>query len=437
MDLSARTLVVLCLRLVAILSLLGLVACSAIPPASPLPKQYAVYPGATPGTLKTADGLTLFSQWWKPKASEPRAVVILLHGTAAHTGVYAPWAEYLTHNGYAMFGFDMRGWGQSQGFGRRAFVRSHDDYVDDLGLAFAEVQRMYPGKPIFLQGESLGAGVALLASIRGGFPVQGLILNAPPVYVNFKIGPGRLPNWLATPQVWAAGRIGWAAPNAPIYPMQSEWALSWIWNKAIFDDFSRQMLKQEPHVTRSSIAAVYVTALGDGAARIRDDIADVKEPFILLQGEKDYLVSTKGSGRILMERAGSADKTRKVYPGMSHCTLHDTNRGAVWADIVTWLDARVPEQALSEAARQLRADSRKLTQESPAQAFARLQHTYGLGTWQPGGASPVPVVAPAPGLETSPATLPATSPAAESAPAAAPAPESAGMDGARESVGAF
>ena len=135
LNLSARALALVLLRLAVICALLGLAACTAIPPASPLPAQYAVYPGATPGLLKTADGLTLFSQWWKPKADAPRAVVILLHGTAAHAGVYAPWAEYLTSQGYALFAFDLRGWGQSQGFGRRAFVRSHEDYVDDLSLA--------------------------------------------------------------------------------------------------------------------------------------------------------------------------------------------------------------------------------------------------------------------------------------------------------------
>jgi acylglycerol lipase len=402
MTLPARALLALFLRLVVIASLCGLAACTALPKASLLPTQYTVYPGAEPGVLKSADGLTLFSQWWKPKAAEPRAVVILLHGTAAHAGVYAPWAEYLTSQGYAMFAFDMRGWGQSQGFGRRAFVRSHDDYVDDLALAFAEVRRVYPGTPVFLQGESLGAGVALLASIRGGFPMQGLILNAPPVYVNFKVGPGRMPDWLATGTVWMAGRLGWMAPNAPVYPMQSESALSWIWNKAIFDDFSRQMLKQEPHITHSSIAAVYVTALGNGAAKIRANAAALKEPFILLQGEKDFLVSTPGSAAVLMEKTGSTDKTRKVYAGMSHCTLHDTKRGAVWADIVAWLDARVPAPALAEAALQWREQGRALTQESPQEAYARIERAYGMQSWQPGAAPPAPVATPvaAPAPET-------------------------------------
>lgn len=358
--------------------------CTSLPAPSKLPAQYSVYPGATPGILKTADGLTLYSQWWKPKQVEPRAVVILLHGTAAHVGAYTPWAEYLTSQGYAMFAFDMRGWGQSQGFGRRAFVRSHDEYVDDLNPAFAEVQRVYPGKPIYLQGESLGAGIALQAAIHGGFPLKGLILNAPPVYVNFKVGP-RLPNWLATPTIWVVGLVGRAAPNAPLFPMQKESAASWIWNKAIFDDFSRQGIMVEPNFTHSAIAASYVTALGKGAAKIRDKTAAIKEPFIVLQGDKDYLVSTPGSGKLLMDKAGSTDKTRKVYQGMSHCTLHDAGRGAVWADIVGWLDARVPASAESpDILARRQAEARMLLKETPEQAYRRMESQHGsLVSWSP------------------------------------------------------
>lgn len=363
---------------------LGMSGCTSLPAASKLPAQYTVYPDAEPGTLKTADGLTLYSQWWKPKQAEPRAVIILLHGTAAHVGAYTPWAEYLTSQGYALYAFDMRGWGQSQGFGRRAFVRGHDEYVEDLKPAFAEVQQAYPGKPIYLQGESLGAGVALQASIHGGFPIQGLILNAPPVYVNLKVGP-RLPNWIASPAIWTVGLVGRAAPNAPLFPMQKESALSWIWNKAIFDDFSRQTIKVEPNFTHSAIAASYVTALGKGAAKIRSKAAAVKEPFIVLQGEKDYLVSTPSSGELLMEKAGSTDKTRKVYPGMSHCTLHDTGRGAVWADIVSWLDARVPAAAESaEVTARHQADARMLLAETPEQAYRRMESQHGsMVNWHP------------------------------------------------------
>ena len=62
-------------------------------------------------------------------------------------------------------------------------------YVEDLALAFEEVARRYPGVPVYLQGESLGAAIALQWDIRGDQRGHGLILNAPPVVVNLKVGP--------------------------------------------------------------------------------------------------------------------------------------------------------------------------------------------------------------------------------------------------------
>lgn len=352
-----------------IMSLCVITGCTSLPSASPLPESYTLYPGteAEPTLLQTADDLTLFSQWWKPEG-EPKAVIILLHGTAAHIGAYTPWAEFLTTQNYALFAFDMRGWGQSQGFGRRAFVRHHDDYVNDLHLAFAEVQRLYPDKPVYLQGESLGASVAMQASTRGGFAMDGLILNAPPVYVNLKVGPGRMPNWLARFSIWTAGIPGRVAPNFPLWPMQHGWAEKWIWNKAIFDDFSRQAIREDEHFTHSPIAAAYVTRLGQSASHVRRHADIIREPFIVLQGSKDYLVSPK-SANYLMKHSASPDKTLKYYEGMSHCTLHDTGRGEVWTDIVEWLDSRVPANGQEE---EVRAKARLLAEASPEQTFDRL-----------------------------------------------------------------
>lgn len=356
------------LRLPLTLALVLLTGCIGLPPASPRPTQYTVYPGATtpPTVLQTRDRLALFGQWWQP-AEAPSAVVILLHGTAAHVGAYTPWAEFLTLHGYALFAFDMRGWGQSQGFGHRAFVRSHDDYVDDLELAYAEVARQYPGVPVFLQGESLGAAIALQASLRGGFAHQGLILNAPPVYVNLKVGP-RLPDAMASGVVWLGGLPGRVTPNFPLFPMQYAFAERWIWNKAIFDDFSRGEIRKDPHFTHSAIAAVYVTALGKAAARIRARAGDIRDPFIVLQGDKDYLVSP-ASADFLMRHTASRDKTVQRYPKMSHTTLHDTSRGEVWQDIVDWLDARVPG---AERSAELRTAAAQLARATPRDTAARL-----------------------------------------------------------------
>lgn len=340
------------LTLLLLAPVLALTGCTSLPQASPAPEFYLAYPGVEDTRiLETDDGLYLYGQWWEPTDRNPAAVVLLLHGTAAHTGVYAPWANHLVEHGYAMFAYDMRGWGQSQGFGRAGFVRDNDAYVQDLALAFAEVQQRYPDVPVYLQGESLGAGIALLWDIRGNNHAEGLILNAPPVVVNLKVGPFRQPDWLSNAIVWNAGLIGRMAPNAPVYSMGGMRG-RWMWNKAIFDPWAREQIAEEVNMTHSAIAASYLTNLQKMSAEIRDGYETIDTPLIVLQGTHDNLVSPKASRRLAEGTASGDNAQWHLYDGASHCALHDADKRAVWDDIVNWLDRRLkaPETASVDAA---------------------------------------------------------------------------------------
>ena len=130
---------------------------SSNPPVSESRTRYDAAVGAEPRFFKTDDQITLFGQWWFPAADqETKAAIILVHGTWVHSGFYSEWAKQLSSHGYAVFGIDLRGWGQSQGRGRRGFALSYDKYLDDIKLAYGEVKKTLPGSPIYLQGESLG-----------------------------------------------------------------------------------------------------------------------------------------------------------------------------------------------------------------------------------------------------------------------------------------
>lgn len=319
------------------LPILSMMGCSSLPPASQAPDFYVAYPGSQESRiLESEDGLHLFGQWWEPEDKNPTAVVLLLHGTAAHSGVYAPWANHLVDNGYAMFGYDMRGWGQSQGFGRAGFTQSHDAYLKDLALAFDEVNKRYPGVPVYLQGESLGAGIALQWNIRGGDQAKGMILNAPPVVVNLKVGPFRQPDWMANSLVWSAGLIGRMASNAPVYSMGGLRG-RWMWNRGIFDPWAREWVADEVNMTNSALAASYVTNLQKNSAEIRGNFDKIDKPMIILQGTNDYLVSPKAARRLVDESA-SPDAEWHLYKDRSHCALHDIGKEEVWEDIIVWLD---------------------------------------------------------------------------------------------------
>ena len=97
------------------------------------------------------------------------------------------------------------------------------------------------------------------------------------------------------------------------------------------------------------------------------------------------MLSLGMSGCTSLPTASKLPSQYTVYPAMSHCTLHDAGRGAVWADIVSWLDARVPASADSaEVMARRQTDARKLIAETPEQAYRRMTSPHGsMVSWRP------------------------------------------------------
>jgi acylglycerol lipase len=323
-----------------LLALLG--ACSSLPPVSPKPANYVVS-GQESRTFETADKLALFGQWWHPASGNPRAVVLLVHGTLVHSGFYAPWAKELTRKGYAVFGIDLRGWGQSQGYGRRGFVKNYDEYLEDVRFAWNEVQQRYPGVPVFVQGESLGGTVALLAQQSGAVQARGLILNAPAVRPNPGIGWVRAPTLIGKFNFWMASIPGRMFPNAPTLP--ASWLEKGI-SLVLEDPEAQRRFKQDPISVHTALPHAYVSSLYKGTSRAQDDLAKITVPVLILQGTKDVLVPLSSS-EYALRKVASQDKKLRVYEGMTHATLHDTEKVKVWFDIVEWLDKRTPVPALA------------------------------------------------------------------------------------------
>lgn len=331
-------------------TLLG--GCASRPAVSPLPARYDTAPGAEARTFRTADKLVLFGQWWTPAApATPRAVVLLVHGTLVHSGFYAPWAEHLVTEGYAVFGIDLRGWGQSQGYGRRGFIENYDEYVEDLTLAYQEVKKRYPDLPLFLQGESMGGTVVMLSQIDNALPADGMVLNAPAI----RPAPGL---WgMNAPNL--AARVGFEAlsvpaglfPNGPL--LLSGTVINHTMSLVLRDPAGQERFRRDPHSLHASLPLAYFRRLYEGGLKVQKHLGKIDTPLIIVQGNRDVLVPP-GSSEYVMTHIASADKTLKLHDGMTHATLHDIDRDKAWTDITTWLETRMQRM---ERRRQMRDGS--------------------------------------------------------------------------------
>jgi alpha-beta hydrolase superfamily lysophospholipase len=164
-----------------------------------------------------------------------------------------------------------------------------------------------------------------------------MVLNAP----GFKPALSFLPGFLSDFGIWSGATLGKALPNFPVVPMGNRMLFSQIGKLIIHDPAVKQRAMDDPHFTHSAVSAAFVTGLHAMSKNIQANLDKVKTPFIIINGTRDTLVPYQ-SGDLLMAKAGATDKTRKLYKGMSHCTLHDHDKEKVWADILTWMEARLP-----------------------------------------------------------------------------------------------
>ena len=133
-------------------------------------------------TVTATDGTPLHVFRWLPDTgAAPKAVVQIAHGMAEHAARYARFAEVLTAAGYAVYGQDHRGHGQTAGdLSRAGFFADHDGWstvVEDMYAVTRTIREEQPGLPIFLFGHSMGSMLSRTYAIRHGAELDGLILS--------------------------------------------------------------------------------------------------------------------------------------------------------------------------------------------------------------------------------------------------------------------
>ncbi len=268
-------------------------------------------------TIESSDHLHLFTQSWKTPFS--KAVLIVVHGLKDHSSRYNSFAETLAANGYAVHSLDLRGHGKSEG--ERAFVKSFDDYLDDLGLFFDQVRREESDKPFFLFGHSMGGAIALLYSLTRNPNIKGLVLSAAAT----KLRPGD-----SFFIVNVTKLLGGITPKRQVFKLDNN-----LFTRD--EDFlaamnSDPLIYNEPHPART--AAELIRAI----ERVQKTMTSLTVPVVLLHGTADKITNPEGT-RQLEERASSKDKTLKLYEGHYHDLLHDLGNTTVSDDILHWLDS--------------------------------------------------------------------------------------------------
>ncbi|MCP4668847.1 MAG: alpha/beta hydrolase [Deltaproteobacteria bacterium] len=272
------------------------------------------------GSFKTADGMDLFEQRWRPE-QKPKALVVIVHGYAEHSTRYTHVAEHLVDHGYAVETFDLRGHGQSEG--KRAFVGSFDAYLEDLEQFLKRVRQRIKTENVFILGHSMGGAIVTLYAITRKPDITGLILSGPALKISDDISPLL---------VRLSSVIGIVLPKLPTIKLDSSGISR--------DPEVVKHYDNDPLVYRGGIPARTGAEITGATKMIQAQMEAMTLPLLILHGGDDRLADPQGS-KSLYERAQSNDKTLKLYEGLYHEVMNEPEKDMVLADIVAWTDGRV------------------------------------------------------------------------------------------------
>jgi len=266
---------------------------------------------------KTNDGLEIYSKAWLP-SGKARGVVCLVHGVGEHIGRYQADGEALAAGGYILAGFDLRGFGKSEG--QRGHTPSLEAYFDDIDLFLGEVTRRYPGLPRFLYGHSMG-GILVLAYTPLRKPaISGVISTAP-----------GLKNALQEQKlkVFLSKVLGGIIPTVTI-------------NSGV----DAQMLSRDPLVadlyTNDPLVHTLVTMAWGKSLLKAIDLAMENAPrfplpLLLMNGSKDELAYPSGA-QLYADLAPKDKLTFKMWEGFKHELHTDPEKAEVFRVMIDWLD---------------------------------------------------------------------------------------------------
>jgi acylglycerol lipase len=288
----------------------------------PPPTDRTPHPAIEKTSFTTTDSLSLPLRKWLPQG-EPQAVILALHGFNDYSNAFDAPARLWAARGIATYAYDQRGFGGAPG---RARWAGSEALATDAVTAAALLRRMYPGKPIYLLGDSMGGAVAIVAAsgatgIRPA-PVDGVILSAPAVWTRDSM------QFLPRIALWAGVRMfpGWVLTGESLHILASDNIPMLI------------ALGKDPMVIKGArVDALH--GLVDLMDRTIEAAPSLKTPIFLLYGAHDAVIPADPVRAFVAELPADGVSSDRLgyYQNGYHMLLRDLEGPRVAADVAAWV----------------------------------------------------------------------------------------------------
>jgi acylglycerol lipase len=253
------------------------------------------------GQFKGYKDFNIFYQYWLP-ADITKAVLLIAHGFAEHSGRYGNVVDYFVPKGYAVYALDHRGHGRSDG--ARVQVDDFHDYIVDLKTFFDIVRRKNPSEKIFLIGHSMGSIISIAYALEYQHELAGLITSA-------------------------GGLIKPGEPTMPAIPAGNPLPTTMLSrDPAVIAAYVNDpLVYRGPVPTNHSMRGVM--------SKLAGQVQYIQIPVLVLAGNGG---ADGPRCQALYDLIGSIDKTLKLYEGLLHEIFNEPEHLQVMADMEEWLN---------------------------------------------------------------------------------------------------
>ncbi|MBC3301799.1 alpha/beta hydrolase [Pseudomonas sp. SWRI18] len=295
--------------------------------------------------LTANDRSRLYVNQWMPDGPA-KAVLMLSHGMAEHSGRYARLAAALCAAGYGLYALDQRGHGRTADGGTLGLYAEKDGWnkvVGDLASLNQHIGQQQPGLPIFLLGHSMGSYIAQAYLLHHSASLNGAILSGS----NFQpVALYRAARVIARAERLRQGLRGRSALIE--FLSFGSFNKAFKPNRTAFDWLSRDPVEVDRYINDPLCGfrctnQLWVDLLG-GLQQISkaSNLAQIDPglPILVMGGECDPVSEGKRLNSLAhaLREAGCQHLQLTVYPQARHEVFNETNRDQVTADVLMWLD---------------------------------------------------------------------------------------------------
>ena len=297
---------------------------SMMPPHFPkLPKHWRTQSDrfmATDG--KTRLFGTLYEHENRRDQPQKNKLLVVLHGMGEHSERYLHLPHYLEHRVGAIYMYDQRGHGKSEG--TRGDVRSFDELAEDAALVVRtwdeKIKEEFGTSEVHFLGHSMGGHVTLRMLIL--FPeiqIASVTVSAPFLGIKAKVPPLKMAAARVLTKVWG---------SIPLDTGLDVNAISH--DKSVVECYSSDPLIHGKMTPR------FFTTMEESMKDTLSRTSGITAPLQMLIPLADQLVDSDVSIRFF-NAFQHPDKRLKTYAGFFHEPMNEIGKDQVFEDIRSWI----------------------------------------------------------------------------------------------------